>query len=471
MSTSTSYGVPYKPKTPIVTTFDDLLLQLDDIRYIRVQWADPANIVRYKVLSRSYFVKLLHSSRPSITMASPAWFSAGLAFVPDPDLMFNEWLYVFDPSSFRKCTYAPGHATIMGFLEHKTPSPSGGVTLDVCPRTMLKRIVDDAQTLAGVSFLAGFESEFMLLSATSPEPVFVNTAEWCYSRKIPAHSAEAAALEEIADKIVESGIELQMFHGEAGRGQYEIVTGPMSPLEAADALVYTRELTYSVAKKHGLHATFAPRVSAHDLCNGAHLNLSVHTTKPDEARAADAACAPTLTPTERSFLQALLTHLPAICALIMPVSASYERTREHMVAGGPYACWGTNSREAAVRLCGAPGDHRFEVRHPDAAANPYLVLAGVLGAGLQGVKQGALLTFADIQKPLAQMTEEEKNSRGIAVPTTIVDARKRFQEDSCVKEMFGDHFVNKYVAVNEILAQYVSAETEEASLARLAGVY
>jgi glutamine synthetase len=88
----------------------------------------------------------------------------------------------------------------------------------------------------------------------------VNNHGWSNSPALPSGSVEAKVLEEIADALETAGIELQMYHAEAAPGQYEVVTGPLGPLQAADALVHTRETIYNVASKHGLRATFAPRV-------------------------------------------------------------------------------------------------------------------------------------------------------------------------------------------------------------------
>ena len=115
-------------------------------------------------------------------------------------------------------------------------------------------------------FLAGVEHEVVLLSDTSPATA-INIADWAVSSKLPSGSKEAQVLEEIADVLQRSGIETQMYHAEAAPGQYEVITGPLPPLEAADAIVYTRETIYNVAGKYGLRATFVPRVRPGGACD------------------------------------------------------------------------------------------------------------------------------------------------------------------------------------------------------------
>ena len=115
-------------------------------------------------------------------------------------------------------------------------------------------------TKRGISFLTGFEIEFILLKSTLPEAEAISTHDWSATASIYTGSTGAIVLEEIADALQAGGVELQMYHAEAAPGQYEVVTGSLSPLQAADALVYSREAIYNIANKHKLRATFAPRV-------------------------------------------------------------------------------------------------------------------------------------------------------------------------------------------------------------------
>jgi len=87
-----------------------------------------------------------------------------------------------------------------------------------------------------------------------------------------------------------------------------------------------------------------------------------------------------MNPLERFFLQALLEHLPGVAVLTLPQRSSYARVGDGLWSGGTFAAWGTDNREAAVRLTGAPDKHRFEVRTVDGTASPHLSLAAILGA-------------------------------------------------------------------------------------------
>ena len=124
---------------------------------------------------------------------------------------------------------------------------------------MLIFVFRKAKNISGIEFLVGFESEFILLEDTHPIKA-VNQHGWCNSLGLPSGSKESTVLEEIADALEAAGIELQMYHPEGAPGQYEVVTGPLPPLQAVDALIHTRETIFNTASKYGLKATFAPRV-------------------------------------------------------------------------------------------------------------------------------------------------------------------------------------------------------------------
>ncbi|OBZ77907.1 Protein fluG [Grifola frondosa] len=507
-SQNVAYGVLYSPSTavsaPSITLQD---LQSKHIKYVRIQWVDLTNTVRFRVLPLNYFHKLLSTSaRPAICLAKVTLGIVGLSVARGFEAT-GEYVYVPDMSSFRICPYAPGHASIMGWFQEKTPSPSGDLSVNLCPRTLLKRIVNEAQAKAGVSFLIGFESEFILLNATSPELSFVNHADWSCSAKTRSGSVETTVLEEIADVLLAANIELQMYHAEAAPGQVSRILSSHGVMMLFNmiqyrALLFLRAifmirlpLRSDVASRSYMKSSPAPRTPRgsrrsrihprdHLQCSeqarpprdlrtaasqrqlyvprgsAAHMHFSVHSSKPPGPARPDARLAPTLTPTERSFLQSLITHLPAVCALTMPTAASYARVFDGIWSGGTYASWGTDQREAPVRLCGPPGHHHFELK-----------------------------------KPAALMDEAERCAVGLEnpgrLPKTIAEARMLLEVDLVLRSALGEDFVEGYVAVNEVswievrrrtvadelwlmlkaLEDFLNAKTDEATVARLVTYY
>lgn len=450
--------------------------------FVRIQWVDLINNIRYRVVTRAYFEKLLCSSaRPGVSITKCA---LGLVFLSLADGFgpIGEYIYVLDLSSFRECGYEPRHAAVFGWFQEKTPLPgrNGRLTyeVDLCPRTILRRVVEKAKNELNLSFLIGVESEFILLEQTNPTIEAVNNHGWSNSPALPSGSVEAKVLEEIAHALSAAGIELQMYHAEAAPGQYEVVTGPLGPLQAADALVHTRETIYNVASKHGLRATFAPRVYMDSCGSAAHTHISIHSSSSPPTSPSSS---PNLTSLEASFLAGLLTHLPSLTILTLPLSASYKRMVDGAWSGGTYVCWGTDNREAPIRLCNAtsPASRNFEVKCVDGTSNPYLAFAGLIAAGVDGVESKRALGVRDCSelgdgKTAAEMGEEERVRCGITerLPLSWEEAREAFRGDAVLGEAFGEAFVRGYLNVNKTLKEKMSDGLgEEAALKLLVENY
>lgn len=212
--------------------------------------------------------------------------------------------------------------------------------------------------------------------------------------------------------------------------------------------MHTRELIYNVAAKHGLRATFAPRIFMDSVGSAAHTHISVHSgrVKKDVQ----------LSSVEKSFLAGVLARLPSLPALTLPIPASYNRVKDGVWSGGTYVCYGTENREAPIRLTNSasPCSRRFEMRYIDGTSNPYLVLAGILGAGHLGIQSNLELTISDCPGPksAAQMSEDERHALGIfnRMPLSWNEARERFASDTQLSKILGTEFKEKYLSVNKV---------------------
>ncbi|KAF8841116.1 glutamine synthetase/guanido kinase [Paxillus ammoniavirescens] len=422
---STDVGVKYTPQNvtqpPLSRKQLALELDRDTIRFVRIQWVDLINNVRSRVLPTAHFYKLLDTARPGVAVAKIVF---GLVFI-QASPGFNsvgEYLYVLDMSSFRRF---------------------------------------------------GIETEFILLKSTNPI-VAVNNHGWSNSPALATGTTEAKVLEEIADALLDAGIELQMYHSEAAPGQYEVITGPLSPLEAADALVQTRETIFNIASKHGLRATLAPRLSLYNGASGAHTHISVHGAQRGKSSSEF------LTPLESCFLAGLLNHLPAVIAFTMPLPASYTRMMDGIWTGGTWACWGVDNREASVRLCNAtsPSSRNFEIKSVDGTSSPYLSLTAILAAGIIGIRNNQELTSknCDGPKAAAEMTDAERAAMGITkrLPLNTEEARRYLLQDDVLKDLLGHESVDVFVRVNETLGKAMGlqdGETESDVMGRLVENY
>ncbi|KIM55766.1 hypothetical protein SCLCIDRAFT_1220939 [Scleroderma citrinum Foug A] len=266
-----------------------------------------------------------------------------------------------------------------------------------------------------------------------------------------------------------------MFHSESAPGQYEVVTGPLPPLEAADALVHTRETIYNIARKHGLRATLAPRLHI-DGGSGAHTHISVH---PTTGSSLPSRSYPSLlTAHEYHFLAGLMTHISSVVAFTLPLPQSYARMQDGIWSGGTWVCWGIDHREAPVRLANpsSPHSRNFEIRSVDGTANPYFVLSGLLSAGIIGIRDELALEMERCgERAAAKMSEAERAEKGITkqLPLDLESARRCLLEDHKIGEFIGEDVVKKFVVVNKTLERFMQPEDEDevVTIARLVETY
>ncbi|GJJ09846.1 hypothetical protein Clacol_004070 [Clathrus columnatus] len=421
-------------------------LAASGIKFVRIHWVDYAYTVRFRLLP----VKFLQQ------MTKPGFLTAKVTYAFVGDMVpsrgygaVGEWFLSLDLNSIKTITYAPTHAFAMGTMEEKELDSAGRVVeVSVCPRNVLKHVLREAKK-EGVNYLIGFEIEIVLLDAQDLS--FVNEARWCAADKMPCGSRIVKALDEIMEASLDGpGIEVYQYHGEAALGQYEIVTGPLPPLEAVDTLILTREIISNYAQKHGMKMTLTPKPVGFQCGTGAHMHMSVSSPTGLGKEACKSAPFSDL---EGWFLQGVLTHLPALCAFMLPSPASYERLTDFTWAGGTYVSWGRDNKDSAIRLCGSPkSGWNFEVKPMDGTGNPYLSTAAILYSGLLGIKQKAKLTIGDAQQVAASMTEKERAAFGInkKLAKSLDEAIELLKKDHELVKGLGEDLVDKYILGIEV---------------------
>lgn len=134
------YGVQYKPGDSTGPKISVKDLEKLGIRYVRITWVDLINNIRYKVLSLSYFRRMLESERPGISVPTVVFGLINLQ-IAEGFAPIGEYLYVPDLNTMRICPYAEGHASVFGWFQEKVPSPNGGLEVELCPRTLLKKVL------------------------------------------------------------------------------------------------------------------------------------------------------------------------------------------------------------------------------------------------------------------------------------------------------------------------------------------
>ncbi|HLB21993.1 MAG TPA: glutamine synthetase family protein, partial [Solirubrobacteraceae bacterium] len=242
-----------------------------------------------------------------------------------------------------------------------------------CPRTYLRRALEDLRAETGLRALASFEHEFQLLSSSPAALAFSLEAQ---RRAEPFPSQVIAALRE-------AGLAPERFMAEYAAHQFEIPVAPAQGVAAADRAVALREVVREVARQSGSHATFAPLLDPAQAGNGVHIHVSLidEDGRPALYDAARPAC---LSDLGASFAAGVLVHADALSAICAPSPVSAERLSPHRWSAGA-ACLGVRNRETLLRippLVASLGEQasqmRLEYRGADATANPYLALGSIV---------------------------------------------------------------------------------------------
>ncbi|MFP5212142.1 MAG: glutamine synthetase family protein, partial [Acidobacteriota bacterium] len=330
--------------------------------------------------------------------------------------------------------YAPGHARVMGDMVRD------GKPWPMCPRHFLKRMTARAAE-EGIEVAAAFENEFYLLDSSgkpADDTAFASTLSMDLNRPV---------IDEIAESLIAQGIPVEQYYPESGPGQQEISILYSDALTAADRQITFRETVRGVAMRHGLRASFVPKIFADKAGSGCHLHLSLwrngQNILSDESGG--------LSPTVRSFMAGILDHLPALMALTTPSTNSYRRIRPHCWSGA-FRCWGVDNREAALRVPSSPepgGPTHFELKTSDASANPYIALGGVVAAGLDGIRRGLDLPEEVTVDP-GTLPELARTKQGIdPLPTLLSDAIGHLEKDEALLDGLGSDLARAYLAVRK----------------------
>jgi glutamine synthetase len=221
------------------------------------------------------------------------------------------------------------------------------------------------------------------------------------------------------------------------------------PVGAADDLVLVRATIRAISQQHGLRVSFSPKVVAEGVGNGGHVHISVWDGDRNLCAGGDGPYG--LTAAGESFAAGILDRLPALLAIGAPSAASYLRLIPQHWAGA-FAVWGLENREAAMRLVtGSVGSREWaanlEVKSFDLTANPYLVVAGLIFAGLAGVDAGAGLP-APVEVDPGLLSDAERADRDISLlPSSLAEATDAFEADPVLLSAFGASLTSAILAV------------------------
>lgn len=312
------------------------------------------------------------------------------------------------------------------------------------PRNNLKRVLKDMQKMGFKDFNIGPEPEFFLFKTDEQgNPTQTVNDQENYFDMEPADRGEDCR-RDIVLALEKMGFDVEAAHHEVAPGQHEVDFKYSDALEAADNIQTFKLIVKTIAKKYGLHATFMPKPLSGINGSGMHLNMSLFTQNGDNAFF-DPEDERQLSQTAYHFLGGLMKHARAYTAVCNPIVNSYKRLVPGFEAP-VYVAWSTSNRSPLIRI---PSDRgmgtRVELRSADPSANPYLAIAAVLEAGLDGLRN-ELPAIHEVDENIYQMTSKERVEKDVRnLPDTLHNALKSLTKDEVVKGSMSDHIYHSFM--------------------------
>ncbi|WP_075980837.1 type I glutamate--ammonia ligase [Bacillus massilinigeriensis] len=316
------------------------------------------------------------------------------------------------------------------------------------PRNNLRRVLKEMDELGFTDFNLGPEPEFFLFKLDEKgEPTLELNDNGGYFDLAPTDLGENCR-RDIVLELEEMGFEIEASHHEVAPGQHEIDFKYADALTACDQIQTFKLVVKTIARKHGLHATFMPKPLFGVNGSGMHCNLSLFTSEKNVFF--DPKGDLELSDTAYHFIAGVLKHAPGFTAVTNPTVNSYKR----LVPGyeAPcYVAWSARNRSPLIRIPASRGlSTRVEVRSVDPSANPYLAMAVLLKAGLDGVKN-KLTPPTSVDRNIYIMSKEEREEAGIHdLPATLAVALDTLSNDHVIVDGLGEHIFEHFIEAKEI---------------------
>jgi glutamine synthetase len=424
---------------------EEILRAADEegVRFMRLQFTDILGVIKNVEIPRSQFEKALDgqilfdgSSIEGFTRIE----ESDMLLVPDLDTyQANPWS---NPDGSKVARMICDI-----YLPDGTPFPG-------CPRMTLKRQVEHAARL-GYTMVAGPEAEFFLFQRDeNGDPKIATHDVGGYFDLTPVDKGEECR-RDIVIVLEAMGFEVEAAHHEVAPGQHEIDFKYAPAVACADNVATFRFVVKKVALDHGLHATFMPKPIFGVNGSGMHVHQSL--MKDGENCFYDAEGSWQLSRVALGYIGGILAHAVSFCAVTNPLVNSYKRLVPGYEAPVNVA-WSEKNRSPLVRVPAKRGmSTRCEVRMPDPSCNPYLALAVMLAAGMDGVARN-VDPGPPINKNIFTMSHREKRRLNIdQLPANLNEALDELAKDPITRDALGEHIYEHYMrAKRQEWADYIS---------------
>lgn len=314
------------------------------------------------------------------------------------------------------------------------------------PRYRLKLIQKKAQSMGFIPY-AGPEVEFFILPRKEGKPVFEFLDSGSYFDLLPVDIAEHIRTE-VSVYLEEMGLDVETTHHEVAPSQHEVDFRYAEPVIAADNVQTVKLVIKTLAIRNNLFATFMPKPFFGVNGSGMHVHMSLFTLDGRNAFY-DPDAPDGISQTMRYFIGGLITHAREITAITNPTVNSYKRLVPGYEAPVNIA-WSKGNRTALIRVPKARGNAtRLEYRAPDPSCNPYLALAVMFAAGLDGIEK-RIEPPLPVEENIYKMSDAEKQKRGInRLPANLKEALNEAEKSELVRSVLGEHIFEKFMALKE----------------------
>ena len=419
------------------------MIEEEDVEFIRLQFTDIFGTLKNVAVTTSQLERVLNNE----IMFDGASIE-GFARVEQSDMFLRP-----DLDTFAIFPWRPQQGKVARFLcDIYRPD---GTPFAGDPRHVLKRTVQEAAEM-GYQMDVGPECEFYLFHTDDEgNPTTITHEKAGYFDVGPLDLGENARRDMILT-LEDMGFVVEASHHEDAPAQHEIDFHYDEALKTADDIMTFKLAVKTIAKRHGLYASFMPKPKTGVNGSGMHINMSL--ARDGVNVFYDGQDCNHLSKEGYWFIGGIMKHIAAITAIANPLVNSYKR----LVPGyeAPvYIAWSMRNRSPLIRIPAQTGTtQRIELRSPDSATNPYLAIAVCLAAGLDGIRN-QIEPPASVEGNIFAMSEEEREKAGIKyLPTSLAEAIDGLEQDALIREVLGEHISRKYIeAKKEEWKEYCAA--------------
>ena len=414
-------------------TKDDIfrMVEEEDVEFIRLQFTDIFGTLKNIAITSSQLEKAL-DNKCMFDGSSVE----GFVRIEESDM----YLYP-DYDTFEIFPWRPQQGKVARLIcDVHTPD---GKPFEGDPRWILKKTIKEANEM-GYRFDVGPECEFFLFHTDDNGlPTTLSHEKAGYFDLGPNDLGENIRRDMVLT-LEDMGFEIEASHHEVAPAQHEIDFKYDEALKTADNIQTFKMTVKTIAKRHGLYATFMPKPKFGISGSGMHINMSL-ATEEGKNIFADENGKIGLSDDAYHFIAGIMKHARGMSAITNPLVNSYKR----LVPGyeAPvYIAWSAKNRSPLIRIPASRGNGtRVELRNPDPTANPYLVLALCLAAGLDGIKN-KIEVPESVDCNIYEMTPGERRAAGIEnMPADLKEAVDCLVADEFLCSVLGEHITTKYV--------------------------